>query len=141
MPSKILVPVDGSENAKRALDQAISIAKGSNASITIVNVAEKPPTVYVESQKILNEISRMSREQASKVLDEYDALAESRGVKADSVIIEGEPAASIIAYAEKGGFDMIVMGSRGLGKFKELLLGSVSSKVVSGARCSVLIVK
>lgn len=141
MPSKILVPVDGSENAKRALDQAISIAKGSNASITIVNVAEKPPTVYVESQKILNEISRMSREQASKVLDEYDALAESRGVKADSVIIEGEPAASIIAYAEKGGFDMIVIGSRGLGKFKELLLGSVSSKVVSGARCSVLIVK
>ncbi|MEW5840101.1 universal stress protein [Nitrososphaera sp.] len=141
MPSKILVPVDGSENAKRALDQAISIAKGSNASITIVNVAEKPPTVYVESQKILNEISRMSREQASKVLDEYDALAESRGVKADSVIIEGEPAASIIAYAEKGGFDMIVMGSRGLGKFKELLLGSVSGKVVSGARCSVLIVK
>jgi nucleotide-binding universal stress UspA family protein len=56
MLSKLLVPVDGSENSLRALDHAIYLAKKTGANITAMNVIENPPTVYVESQKLLNDL-------------------------------------------------------------------------------------
>ncbi len=53
----------------------------------------------------------------------------------------GRPADVIARYAEEGGFDMIAIGSRGLGRLKKLLLGSVSNSVLQEARCSVGVVK
>ena len=53
MLSKLLVPVDGSENSLRALDHAIYLAKKTGANTTAMNVIENPPTVYVESQKLI----------------------------------------------------------------------------------------
>ena len=126
MPSKILVPVDGSENANRALEKAVAMAKDSSSAVTAIYVMEKPPTVYVQSQK---------------VLDECEALAASQGLKIEAVTAQGEPAGTIVGYAEKGEFDMIVMGSRGRGKITEAVLGSVSSKVLKDAKCPVVIVK
>ena len=55
MFSKVLVPVDGSENS-RALDHAIYLAKKTGANITAINIIENPPTVYIESQKLLNDL-------------------------------------------------------------------------------------
>jgi nucleotide-binding universal stress UspA family protein len=139
---KILVPVDGSENSRRALEQAVSIAKGgAGASVTIVHVVERPPTVYVESQKLLDELLARYRQESEKVLGEFEAHAEKLGLKVESVVMEGDAATNIVSYADKGKFDMIVMGSRGLGRFREAVLGSVSSKVLHHARCPVLIVK
>lgn len=141
MASKILVPADGSANSKRALEKAISLAGNSGSSITALYVMEKPPTVYVESQKVLDEIKAKYRKEADAVLDEYEALAASTGSKIEAVMAEGDPATAIIGYAEKGGFDMIVMGSRGRGKITEAVLGSVSSKVLKDAKCPIVIVK
>lgn len=139
--SKILVPVDGSDNSKRALEQAVSVAGRNGTSITIVHVIDMPPTVYVESQKLLNQLLEKYRQESAKVLDEYEEIAKKRGIEVKSAILEGDAAASIVDYADKHGFDMIVMGSRGLGKIKGAFLGSVSSKVLHHAKCSVLIVK
>jgi nucleotide-binding universal stress UspA family protein len=71
----------------------------------------------------------------------FEELAKKQGATVEAVAMEGDPASKIVGYADKGGFDMIVMGSRGLGRFKEMMLGSVSSKVLHHAKCSVLIVK
>jgi nucleotide-binding universal stress UspA family protein len=141
MFSKILVPVDGSENSLRALEQGLFIAKSTNSSLTAMHVIENPPTVYVESQKLLNEIMAKYRSEAAKVLDKCKQVAEKNGVKIETVMAEGDAASNITGYAENEGFDLIVIGSRGLGRFKEMVLGSVSSKVLHHTKCSVLIVK
>jgi nucleotide-binding universal stress UspA family protein len=141
MLSKILVPVDGSENSLRALDHAIYLAKKTGADITAMNVIENPPTVYVESQKLLNELLAKFRAESAKVLDMCKQIAEKSDVKIETVIGEGDAASNIVGYAQKQGFDTIIIGRRGLGRFKEMVLGSVSNKVLHHAKCSVMIVK
>ncbi len=141
VPLKILVPVDGSENSFRAYERALSIARSTGAQVTAVLVIESPPTVYVESQKLLDQLLKNFREESAKVLDRYEDAAEKQGMKVETAVMEGDPATNIVAYGEKGGFDMIVMGSRGLGKFTGMVLGSTSRKVLQNAKCPVLIVK
>lgn len=141
MFSKVLVPVDGSDNSFRALDAAISLAKTTGASLTAMHVIENPPTVYVESQKLLNELLAKYRSESAKVLDKCKQKADEAGVKLETVIAEGDPASNITGYAHREGFDLIIIGSRGLGRFKEMVLGSVSNKVLHHAKCGVLVVK
>jgi len=141
MFSKILVSVDGSDNSFRALDQAMFLAKTTGAGLTAMHVIESPPTVYVESQKLLNDLLAKYRAESVKVLDKCKQMANKSGVSLETLITEGDPASNITGYAFKEGFDLIVIGSRGLGMFKEMMLGSVSNKVLHHARCSVLIAK
>ena len=140
---KILVPVDGSENSSRALEHAVSFAKdGDSAAVTILHVIDMPPTVYIESQKLLDQLLANFREESAKVLDKYRTLAQSRGAKAVHIaVMEGDAAKTIVDYANKGGFDFIVMGTRGLGGVKGLLLGSVSMAVIQTAKMPVMVVK
>ena len=141
MFSKFLAPVDGSENAARALDQALVLAKSTGAAVTAMHVIERPPTVYVESQKVLNELLANYRKESAKILDKCKEAAQKRGVELETVIAEGDAASNITGYAEKESFDLIVIGSRGLGKLKEALLGSTSNKVLHRAKVPVMIVK
>ena len=141
MLSKILVPVDGSDNSLRALDYAIFLAKSTSAGVTAMHVIESPPTIYIESQKLLDDIMSKYRTESGKILDKCKQNAEKSGVKIETVIAEGDAASNITGYAQKEGFDLIVIGSRGLGKFKEMVLGSVSNKVLHHSKASVLIVK
>jgi nucleotide-binding universal stress UspA family protein len=141
MLSKILVPVDGSEYSLRALDTAIYLAKKIDANITAMHVIENLPTVYVESQKVLNDLLAKYRAESENILDKCKQIAEKSDVKIETVIGEGDAASNIVVYARNGGFDTIIMGSRGVGSFKEMVLGSVSNKVLHHAKCSVMIVK
>jgi nucleotide-binding universal stress UspA family protein len=141
MLSKILVPVDGSEYSLRALDTAIYLAKKIDANLTGMHVIENLPTVYVESQKVLNDLLAKYRAESENILDKCKQIAEKSGVKIETVIAEGDAASNIVVYARNGGFDTIIMGSRGVGSFKEIVLGSVSNKVLHHAKCSVMIVK
>src|SRR5262245_44852273 len=113
MISKILVPVDGSDNSLRALDHAIFIAKSTGAGLTAMNVVERPPTVYVESQKILDDLLARYRAEAEKILDRCKQLAEKSGVTIETVLAEGDAASSIVGYAHNEGFNMVAIGSRG----------------------------
>ena len=78
MFSKVLVPVDGSENSLRALDHAIYLAKKTGANITAMNVIENPPTVYVESQKLLNDLLANFRAESAKILDKCKQIADEK---------------------------------------------------------------
>jgi nucleotide-binding universal stress UspA family protein len=141
MLSKVLVPVDGSENSFRALDHALFIAKSTGTQITAMHVIEHPPTIHVESQKLLNDLLSNYRKESTKILDKCKEAAEKSGVNLDTVIAEGNAASNIAGYAEQGGFDLIVIGSRGLGRFKEIVLGSTSKQVLHDTKCSVMVVK
>ena len=142
MLSKILVPVDGSKNAFRALDHAIYLANKVNVHVTAINVMENPPKVYVESQKLLDEILANFKAEATNILDQCRNQAAKSGVRIETVILEGDETANkIVQYAEDGAFDTIIMGRRGLGKFKTMMLGSISNTVLQHADCSVMIVK
>ena len=141
MLSKILVPVDGSDNSLRALDHAILLTQSTGAAVTAMHVIESPPTVYVESQKLLDDIMTKFRTESAKILDRCKQIGEKSDVKIETVIAEGDAASSITGYAQKEGFDLIIIGSRGLGKFKEMVLGSVSNKVLHHSKASVLIVR
>jgi nucleotide-binding universal stress UspA family protein len=141
MLSKLLVPVDGSENSLRALDHAIYLAKKTGANITAMNVIENPPTVYVESQNLLNDLLAKFREESANNLDKCKQIAEKNDVKIETVMGEGDAASTIVGYAQKGDFDTLIIGRRGLGRFKEMMLGSISNKVLHHAKCTVMIAK
>lgn len=141
MLSKILAAVDGSDNSFRALDHAIFLAKKVEAHLTAIHVVENPPTVYVESQKLLNELLTKYKAESAKVLDRCKQAAEMSGVNIETVLAEGDAATNIVGYTQREGFDLVVIGSRGLGKFKEMVLGSTSSKVLHHIKSAVLIVR
>ncbi len=141
MLSKILAAVDGSDNSFRALGHAIFLAKKVEAHLTAIHVVENPPTVYVESQKLLNELLTKYKAESAKVLDRCKQAAEMSGVNIETVLAEGDAATNIVGYAQREGFDLVVIGSRGLGKFKEMVLGSTSSKILHHTKSAVLIVR
>lgn len=144
MLARILVPVDGSTFAKRALEFAIGLAKICGSTITIMYVV--PRRVYVAAQEagfipvpaLIHDLEELGRE----VLEEAEGLVQAAGVKVvDKVLIHGLPAEEILKRSEAEKFDMIVIGSRGRTAAKAFFLGSVSNKISHHAKCPVLIVK
>jgi len=128
--SKMLVPVDGSENAEKALQYAIAIAKKTNAKITLLYVQD-PGLFNLKPEEIKKIGAFILSEAANKV----------KGIEVDQKLESGDPAKTITQAANKGDFDLIVMGSRGHSGIMRFLLGSVSAHVIHYANRSTLIVK
>jgi nucleotide-binding universal stress UspA family protein len=154
--NRILVPVDGSEHADRALDYALDLAEKYDATIKILNVVDTPamaryaatPTLTGATAPVaipvwVSTYAKESKAKSEKMLSE--TLEKAKKIKPDlkisTKLVEGRPADQIVETAKEGNFDIIVMGSRGLGGIKEFLLGSVSDRVSEDAKCPVLIVK
>lgn len=131
---KILVPIDGSENAKRALLKAKEIAEAFNSEITILNVMERKGFDTTSSGVIENKQSEEVLTLAAKEFESYTG-------KVDTLTRIGAPAENILEISEEGAYSLIIMGSRGLGVFYQAMLGSVSHKVINRSSISVLIVK
>ncbi len=141
MIKKILVPVDGSEQAYKATEFAADLAKQSDATIHLLHVfklsiipeglGDYIMTDRAELQALGNKIIALAEDEAKK-----------KGVKhIEAAVIEGDPSERIIDYAKDHDVDIIVLGSRGLGTFKGLLLGSVSNKVSHRADRTCVIVR
>ncbi|MHC8514771.1 universal stress protein [Sporosarcina sp. ITBMC105] len=136
---KIAVAIDGSENALRAAKHAIQLAQYvPNAQLEIIYVADynkaKDERLLAQSPESLS----LKREQkVHQVLD----LATEAGVKADITMLKGTPSLEIIKYVNEKDIDQLVIGSRGLNTFQEMVLGSVSHKVMKHVDCPVTVVK
>ena len=128
--SKILAAIDGSESAENALKYAAKLAEKHKAKITLLNVQES---------KLFGLKPKEVKELGERVLS--DATAKVKGLKLNSQLEFGNPAETVIEVAEKGNYDLIVVGSRGLSSVKRFLLGSVSDDISHHAKCSVLIVR
>ncbi|MDR4490216.1 MAG: universal stress protein [Candidatus Nitrosocosmicus sp.] len=141
MFSKILVPIDGSENSKRSFNYALHLSQNLEGEITLLHVADAPPSVYLQSQKVLDELLEKYSKEREKVFDEYQQLAERESIKIKTKLIFGEPGQEIVKFSTKEEFDVIVIGNRGMGHLKEMIIGSVSDTVIHDAKCPVLLVK
>jgi nucleotide-binding universal stress UspA family protein len=145
--TKILVAIDGSEHADKALNFALDLAEKYSATITLVNVFQVPMFGYLGEPfaypallaEFTNEVKKAHEQILSKALKKAKELKPN--LKISTVLEEGRPSDKIVETAKEGNFDLIVMGHRGLGRVKEFFLGSVSDRVADEAHCPVLIVK
>jgi nucleotide-binding universal stress UspA family protein len=143
MFSKILTAYDGSETAKNALLKAIELKQVFKESLLeVVHVFQVANLVL--SDTVITGPAMMQNElyqAAEAIVEEARQIISPLSHSTVSLLDGGSPARSILDYAEAHEFELIIVGSRGLGSFKELLLGSVSSEVVHHAKIPVLVVK
>jgi nucleotide-binding universal stress UspA family protein len=132
----ILVGFDGSTNARRALEQALDVAR-ADTRITVVAAAQAPAPPGHE----IVPLGSKGLEERRRQLEEARKRLAELGRNAELVAVSGAPADALVDEAEKRGADLIVVGRRGLNGAERLVMGSVSSKVARTARCSVLIAR
>ena len=136
---KILVPIDGSKNSMRGLMEAILLADYLGSSLVLLHVIPGlPPLSRTLDTKAYE---RFMRKKAEEFFGKARKVA--RGLKSgfEERIIFGVPQQDIAVFASRNKFDMIVMGSHGMGRMKGILLGSVSNATLQRSRVPVLIVR
>ena len=135
---KILVPIDGSKNSLRGLDEAIYLARQCNAIIVGLNVIKVPPGIVLNKKKL----ESGSLKAVQMLMDAAKTKSGRHGVQFNYKIIKGaDPGYDIVQYSENHKNDLIVIGARGLGAIKETFLGSVSNYVLHKSKIPVLIIK
>lgn len=142
--SKILVPIDGSENSMAAADYGIALAKKDNAKLVILNVIYTPASTFVYTKQAwFDEFLKKAKDEAEEWFDKVRKNATENGVEFKTETVEElySITAAIVKYAEKENADLIIMGSTGKTGFSRLLLGSVASDVLKHATCPVLVIK
>ena len=141
MFTNILVPVDGSDNSYRALDAALLLSEKLGSNITVIHVMEQIPITHIGSEKLLNEFLQAYKKENQDILSKCSEIAAQKGLTINTFLLEGNPASAILDFSKKEKFDLLIMGRRGLGKFKELILGSISSKIVHHSPSAVLLIR
>lgn len=149
---KILVPFDGSEYSKRALDKAIEITKDGNSALNLLMAvsapAVEPPGIAIAglvrgkgTTGAIKEFVKQAYSRANQILEQNVDYCRRKGVDASYKVVGDHPANAILEYAKRTNTDLIVMGSKGLRGIKKIkVLGSVSRHVLENASCPVLIV-
>ncbi len=140
---KILIPVDGSDNANRAVEHVIGSAKELKEvpQIYLLNVQWKLASGNVKLFIDQDTINDYYREQGAAALAEARAKLDASGLAYSYHVSVGAPAEAVIHYAQEHQIDQIVMGAHGQGTLSSLLLGSVAGKVMQLAQMPVLLVK
>ena len=150
--SSILVPLDGSEYSKRALDEAIEISKRLDSQLELLHVvsasAAQPAGIVLSgvikgkgATKAVDEYVKKALSGAHGFMQECVAYCKNKGVKASYKVVTESPGKAILDQAKRGESDLIVMGSQGLRGIKKVkVLGSVSRQVLENASCPVVIV-
>ncbi len=138
MFKNIVLAVDGSEYSYRALEYARSLAESYEAILWLVHVFSHTSDLlgYQDFEKLY--AKRKSAGQA--IIDEAQKLLGSTTFIVHGELLEGSEAEAILTVAENHQADLIVMGTRGFGAVKGLLVGSVSRKVIHLASCPVMVV-
>jgi len=136
---RILLAADGSKNSIRAAEEASKIA-----SLIIDPIVE---VIFVADISKVKEEVLHSQNHEELIMKRYDKLIpiaelfSSKNIAYDIKIITGEPGPAIVEYANQGKVDLVFIGNRGLNKFQEFVMGSVSHKVVKHVKCPVVVVK
>jgi nucleotide-binding universal stress UspA family protein len=143
-PTRILLATDGSEEAELAALRAVELADATDSELHVVHVGVVPsflvsyPGTLGYDGKLYEQVQVRSRELLRKQSWRVKAAG---GTVAGAHLRMGAVALEIVALAEELGADLIVMGSRGLGGVRRVLMGSVSDSVVRHAHCPVMIVR
>ena len=141
---RLLVAYDGSDNSKRALQYVVDLARdtGMALQIHVVNVQHEP-IIYGEyvTSAMIDELNNSLMAKSRSVLDEAAAMLQAGGLACETHTQLGNVAEQINDAVKRLGCDTVVMGTRGLGSFTGLVLGSVASRVIHEVSVPVLLVK
>lgn len=147
----ILVPVDGSDNALRALEFAASLAQAAELQILLLYVAPMGPVEMMQAMGYPAAVRHQAEQKAAdyeqirqELSEHVFAAARARlpdGLMVRQMMCSGDPTQVILEQAQKLGNAIIVMGNRGLSNVRELVIGGVSNKVLHHAACPVTLVR
>jgi nucleotide-binding universal stress UspA family protein len=138
---KILVPFDGSDSSRRAVQHAVDMAKNSpSTKIDLLHVLEWTPAgshVDVPAE----EIAKEHEAKAEEAVHPAKEIAAKEGVTCGAICRSGAPATEIADAVNEGGYDGVIMGTRGMGPVASLMVGSVAMKVIHMVSVPVTLVK
>jgi nucleotide-binding universal stress UspA family protein len=141
MYKHILLPLDGSPLAEKALPHAITIAKCFQSELIILRVLVPLPRSPTTNEAALKRAEKATDVFVREYLGRIAASVQERGITVQKIVIKGRPHMQIIQYAETNPVDMIVMSKRGESGLSRWLMGSVADRVVRGANVPVLMVR
>lgn len=139
MYKRILVAVDGSVNSKRAAKHAAYLASlnpGTVVQVLYILDYDRTRSDVLDNAKIAD----LHKDRQQQLLP-IDEVFKQRDTHYELVIKHGEPGPTIVLFANSNDFDLVIIGSRGLNTFQEMVLGSVSHKVAKQVTAPVLIIK
>lgn len=142
--TKILVPVDFSENSADAIETALTLAHTFSGEVVLLHVIDSyyiGEGFYLSSGIDVTEVMSEITDKKRSSLEELSAELVKSGIKTSSEVVSGSPHRKIVDYAEKNGCTLIIMGRAGSRQVSEVIMGSVTSKVASRSPCSVLVIK
>jgi nucleotide-binding universal stress UspA family protein len=134
LKSKVLLPSDGSDTSLKAAAYASRLMK-TNPDLKLSVL------VVVPEGSGFSEIDKAMEEKGKEIMKKTLQSLTKEGIEVDKFIEKGDPASVIIHYAERGNYDHIIMGSRGVSELRGAAIGSVSHKVINLANCRVTLVK
>ena len=136
---KVLVATDGSEHSMKAVQRALELAETQGAQVTLMSVA-----YYIRGDfdTMPMNIQDKLEDEAREALKKAKAVFDAKNIPVETVMEAGlVPANLIIAKAQDGKFDRIIMGSTGRNPLDKVLMGSVAAKVVGHAPCEVTVIR
>ncbi|MDD5452021.1 MAG: universal stress protein [Desulfovibrionales bacterium] len=140
---KILVPIDGSKYAMEAVKMVSDMARATGAQVALMTVTPSIADIDIEyTARERESLEKKVTAYAERALEEAQKVLSAAGISPKtSVVSSNSVSDAIITTAKKGRFDIIAIGSRGLGATARIILGGVASRVVNHAPCSVLVVR
>jgi nucleotide-binding universal stress UspA family protein len=138
---RILVPTDGSEETRRAVEHAIDLADEHGATVHALYVVNSASFSSLPMESSWESVAAMMNEEGAAALDQVESIAEAHDVPVERALVDGSPSREIVRYAEDEDCDLVVMGTHGRGGIDRLLLGSVAEKVVRSSSVPVLTVR
>lgn len=138
---KILLATDGSKHSKKTIEQSLELAKKFKPELTVLYVIDFNPQQGYDFFASYGKKEEELETKGKEVLSEAARVFSKEGIKVDTRLEKGNPANIICNIAEKEGFDIIILGGRGLGKISSVILGSVSNAVANCSTKNIMIIK
>ena len=142
MFNRVLIPTDGSDAAKPAVEMALDLAETHDALLHVLLIVDQPPTISgtAEGFSGLDNLLNTLEEKGNQATDAIVEQARDRDIEAEAAVRRGNPHDDILSYANENEIDIIVMGTHGRTGVKRALLGSVTENVVRHSEIPVLTV-
>jgi nucleotide-binding universal stress UspA family protein len=143
---RIIVAYDGSKDSGKAVEVGAELSEKFSAALVIVHVYSSPMVAYTATAGLpapnITELEEAAKEGGQVILERGVGLARKQGVKARGELLESSSVVqALVEFSANEKADLVVVGTRGMTGFKKLILGSVSSGLISHASCPVLVVR
>jgi nucleotide-binding universal stress UspA family protein len=141
LPGRILLAVDGSEEASVTAQTTAELAERTDSELHVVHVGEVRPVFHPERRGYLARYEELQVEARRLLVEQVDGIKSAGGTVSRAHLRMGRPDEEIVALAEELGAGLIATGSRGVGGMRRALMGSASDSIVRHAHCPVLVVR